>query len=347
MRLAVFSHWKLGTPFSRVAVGVLLAVCLALGWTILYVNALLGPRDLPVPVTVTVPVSASSREVAGLLYQQGLIASPWVFDVYARVFRVDGDLKPGMYRFGKGPSISALTAELVAGPPSVMVTIPGGFTVDQMASYLAAKGLVSKGNFVHEADYGQFNYSFLVGVPYGPGRLEGFLYPNTYSVTPGSNVSATIINMMLRQFEEETTKLDYAQKAKAQGLTVRQAVTVASIVEREATKNDQRAAVAGVIMNRLRLGMPIQSDATVEYALGGDIADLTPADFRTDSPYNTYLHKGLPPGPIASPGEASLLASIHPDKSNYLYFLGEPDGTLVFSSTLAGQNANKKLYLNP
>jgi len=337
--------FKFGTPARRVVGGVLLALLLGLGWAALYVNALLAPRPLSSAVTVTIPVSASSREVAGLLYRQGLITSPWVFDVYARVLHVDGSIKPGLYQFGTAVSLPGLANALVAGPPAVMVTIPGGFSVDQIAVYLAAKGLVNSDDFLHETAYGQFNYSFLAGVPYGPGRLEGFLYPDTYRIAAGNNQPDTIINMMLRRFDQEAAQLDYAQKAKAENLTVRQAVTVASIVEREAQKDDQRPDVAGVIMNRLKLNMPIQSDATVEYAVGGHTADLTPGDFKTPSPYNTYLHTGLPPGPIASPGQSSLLAAVQPAHNHDLYFLGKPDGTLVFSSTLAGQNANKKLYL--
>jgi len=326
-------------------VGALAALFLLCGWTALYINALLAPRDLAGPVTLSVPRAASSREVAGLLYRQGLVASPWVFDAYARLHHVDGNLKPGSYRFAGSVSLPALTAALVDGPPAVMVTVPGGFTVDQIASLLAAKGLVNEEDFLHAAAYDRFDYPFLSGVPYGPGRLEGFLYPDTYRLAAGEQSPDTIINLMLKRFSQEAARLDYAQKAAAVGLTVRQAVTVASIVEREARQDGQRPAVAAVIENRLKLGMPLQSDATVEYALGGHKAKLSTADFKVASPYNTYLHTGLPPGPIASPGEASLLAAVQPAATHDLYFLARPDGTLVFSATLAGQNANYRLYL--
>ncbi|MDA8336952.1 MAG: endolytic transglycosylase MltG [Peptococcaceae bacterium] len=344
MRPAV-SFGSAATPARRTALGIVLAILLGLGWAVLYINALFAPRALAGPVSLSIPTAASSREVAGLLYRRGLIASPWVFDVYVRVRRVDESIKPGFYRFGTGLSLPRLTDTLVAGPPSILVTIPGGLTVDQIASYLAARGLVDKAHFLRDAADERFNYGFLKGVPAGPGRLEGFLYPDSYLVADGPNQSDTIINMMLRRFEQEEVKLDYAPKAKAEGLTVRQAVTVASIVEREAQKNDQRAEVAGVIMNRLKLNMPIQSDATVRYALGTHAADLPPGAFKVASPYNTYLHAGLPPGPIASAGEASLLASVQPARTSDLYFLAKPDGTLVFSSTLAGQNANSNRYL--
>jgi len=334
----------LSTPARKAVVGALVALLLGAGWAALYVNSLLGARPLAGPVSVTIPPAATSRQVAGLLYQRGLVVSPWVFDVYVRVRHVDGSLKPGIYHFTGGCSVPVLARALVAGPPLVAVTVPGGFTVDQIAARLAAKGLVDRADFLRQAAYGRFDFPFLQGVPPGPGRLEGFLYPDTYRVADGENPAGTVIDLMLRRFNEEAQKLDLAQKAAREGLTLRQAVTVASIVEKEARKNDQRSEVAAVIMNRLALGMPIQSDATVAYAAGcTGVPDA--ADYQNPSPYNTYLHPGLPPGPIASPGKASLLAAVQPAHDHYLYFLAKPDGTLVFSTTLAEQNANRKRYL--
>jgi UPF0755 protein len=150
---------------------------------------------------------------------------------------------------------------------------------------------------------------------------------------------------MLRRFDQKMKEMDYYRKVEAAGLTLHEAVIIASMVEREARVDRERPVIAGVIFNRLQRDMPLQIDATVQYALGSQRAKLYYRDLEINSPYNTYLIKGLPPGPIACPGESSLLAAVEPVKTSYLYYVARPDGTHAFARTLDEHNANKRKYI--
>lgn len=296
-------------------------------------------------ITVLIPEHASSRDVAKILHARGLIKSPQAFTLYTRWRGVDGRLKAGEYKFQPPLSVPEIVHQLIRGQPeeTVKVTVPEGYTVEQIAGLLAEKGIVSKEAFLAEAERGSFGYSFLAGLPAGPGRLEGCLFPDTYYLS--KNISAhEVINLMLGRFQQEIASLNYVRRAEQAGLTLREAVIIASLVEREAKVDEERPVIAGVILNRLRIGMPLQVDATVQYALGGHRPQLTYQDLEVDSPYNTYKITGLPPGPIASPGRASLLAVVNPEQTNYLYYVAKPDGTHAFARTLAEHNANKCKY---
>jgi UPF0755 protein len=173
--------------------------------------------------------------------------------------------------------------------------------------------------------------------------MEGYLFPDTYHI--GSRTTEEeIIKMMLKRFNDELVKLDYVEKITLPGLSLHNAVTLASLVEREAREDSERPVIAGVIMNRLNRGMKLQIDATVLYALGGHKEKVYYKDLEVDSPYNTYLYYGLPPGPIAFPGEASLKAAIEPAITDYLYYVAKPDGSHAFARTLAEHNNNKAKY---
>lgn len=296
-------------------------------------------------ITVLIPERASSRDVGKILHAHGLIKSPLAFNFYTRWRGVDGQLKAGEYKFQPPLSVPEIVRQLIKGQPeeTVKVTVPEGYTVEQVAGLLAKKGLISKEAFLEEAEQGNFGYFFLADLPAGPGRLEGYLFPDTYYLS--KNISAhEIIDLMLERFQQESASLDYARRAEQAGLSLREAVIIASLVEKEAKVEEERPVIAGVILNRLRIGMPLQIDATVQYALGGHRPQLTYQDLEVDSPYNTYKITGLPPGPIASPGRASLLAVVNPERTGYLYYVAKADGTHAFAQTLAEHNANKRKY---
>lgn len=295
-------------------------------------------------VAVVIPESASSREVGEILLAHNLIKSRWVFILYTRCKGVDGQLKAGEYTFLPPLSLPRIVDQLVKGQPEIVkVTVPEGYPLEQIAGLLEEKGIVSKDVFLREAQEGAFDYPFLADLPTGPARLEGYLFPDTYHLS--RNISAhEIIDLMLKRFLQEMESLNYARRAEQVGLTLREALIIASLVEKEAKVDEERPLIAGVIFNRLRRGMPLQIDATVQYALGSHRPKLFYKDLEVDSPYNTYKITGLPPSPIASPGRASLLAAVNPEKTDYLYYVAKPDGTHAFAKTLAEHNANKRKY---
>ncbi|MDD4239695.1 MAG: endolytic transglycosylase MltG, partial [Desulfotomaculaceae bacterium] len=179
--------------------------------------------------------------------------------------------------------------------------------------------------------------------PEGEKRLEGYLFPDTYSFNIGESESI-IVETMLKRFDREMAELGFEALAEENGISLHQAVTIASLVEREAKADEERPLIAGVIYNRLNISMPLQIDATIQYALGENKPEIYYKDLEVDSPYNTYRNYGLPPGPIAMPGRASLLAAVNPADTDYLYYVAKPDGSHAFATTLAQHNVNKEMY---
>jgi UPF0755 protein len=216
------------------------------------------------------------------------------------------------------------------------LVIPEGWRSAQIADMLARDGLTSRQAFLEATNRVNMDSSF--NRPAGM-AIEGYLFPDTYYVAKGAS-AADITDMMVRNFEK---RFDYGlrQRAIERKLAVHQVVTMASIVEREAMIASERPAIAGVYFNRLSVGMPLQADPTVQYALAGvDPSpgeywkkELTLEDLKTDSPYNTYIKKGLPPGPICNPGLASLQAALNPASHDFLFFVARPDGSHIFTRT--------------
>jgi UPF0755 protein len=297
------------------------------------------------PVKLTVTRSSSTSSIGQMLFEKGLIRSAWFFNLYTRLRGVDDQLKAGTYTFSTAQSLPEIVNELVKGSDDGrVITIPEGFTLKQIAQLLEKEGLVSREDFLAAAAEDDFNYPFVKKLPPGPNRLEGYLFPDTYRVS-SSTTARSIIDLMLRRFDQKMKEMDYYRKVEAAGLTLHEAVIIASMVEREARVDRERPVIAGVIFNRLQRDMPLQIDATVQYALGSQRAKLYYRDLEINSPYNTYLIKGLPPGPIACPGESSLLAAVEPVKTSYLYYVARPDGTHAFARTLDEHNANKRKYI--
>ena len=303
--------------------------------------AVFGDRSHPLEVTqVIVPRGSTFREVADRLQSAGVVSNAGVLRLLAKVQNADTDVHAGEFRFTPHQTPAQILDELRSGGAQVAkwISIPEGFTAGQIADRLAENGLGSakayRDAFLHD--------SIVVG-GVRTKNLEGYLFPSTYLI-PMDATPATVERIMTDEFLRELPA-DAVEKARRHGLTVPQAVTVASLIEREAKADDERALMAGVYYNRLRIGMPLEVDATIEYALPEHHAVITYRDLKLDSPYNSYEHVGLPPTPIANPGRPSLAAALNPRPSPYLYYVYKGNGHHVFAKTLDEQNANVAKYL--
>jgi len=224
---------------------------------------------------------------------------------------------------------------------SQRVTIPEGYNTEQIIALLVQKGIGNKEEFEKVVTDDSFPYTFLKDVPQGSHRLEGYLFPNTYNISTKASPHA-VIDLFLQQFAKELTPKVQKQLVTMK-LSVSQWVTLGSLVEKEAEKKSDRPLIASVIMNRLKIGQPLQIDATIQFLLGTPKAKLYDKDLQIPSPYNTYLHSGLPPGPIANPGDASLQAALYPAQTDFLYYVAKKDGFHVFAKTYAEHLKNIKL----
>ena len=286
---------------------------------------------------VDIPAGASVSEIGDILARQGVIGSTVAFEIYVRGNGLANRLEAGHYRIRGGLSMAAALDLLThATGAQVRVTVPEGFTEKQIAQLMEQKGLFKATAFVDAANKGTYTQPFLAGRPPGYG-LEGYLFPDTYFLDPKAT-PADVISVLLEDFGTKVPA-DLRGHAAAQHLTFAQAMVVASIVEREASFDKDRPYVAAVFYNRLAQGLPLQSDATVAYAKGQSTTIITEQDKALDSPFNTYLHSGLPPAPISNPGLPSIRAALMPVAGwAYLYFLTDAAGHAHFSSTLAQHN---------
>ena len=308
---------------------------------------MLDPVDAKNPQTKTISIraGATTREIGSVLTDAGLIKSRLAFDLYSRYEGTAGKLKAGDYSLNTGMSLPEIIRRIYGGEvDNLTFTVPEGFTVKQIADTLADKGLVNRERFMELVARGDFKYDFLQGVPPGEKKLEGYLFPDTYQITRGTT-EEDIINLMLTRFDRVIPP-DFREKAARLGLNEHQAVTLASMIEREAREDEERPKVASVFLNRLNKGWKLDSDATVQYALGTNKTRLFFKDLEIDSPYNTYKYKGLPPGPIASPGRPSLEAAVNPANTEYMFFVVSEKGQHVFSRTLAEHERNRTKYLS-
>lgn len=286
-------------------------------------------------VTVTVPAGAGTAVIGTLLAKEGVVANPTAFRIRAGLAGADGKLRAGRYDFETGMSYGDAIDALMKGPPPrfVVVTIPEGFVIEQIAARLESALGIPRAETLELAQGGAAE--FADDHPYlrdaHEGSLEGYLFPKTYSV-PADATARQVLEMMLDQFDVEFSAVDVSV-ATAEGLSAHEIVTIASIIEREAKLAPERPVVSSVIRNRLSIGMRLEIDATIEYVLPGNRFRLTYKDLEIDSPYNTYRNAGLPPGPISSPGLASLQAAAAPASTDYLYYvLTGKDGSHTFAT---------------
>ena len=281
---------------------------------------------------------ASLKEVAGDLEKTGLITDKTLFVLWTRVKGYGKDIRAGDYSLSPAMApfqqLEILRKGLVILRP---LTIPEGFTRRQIADALAAQGLADRERFLEltqdKALLRQYGIS-------GP-SFEGYLFPDTYHFSRGTPASA-ILDTMVKRFKQVVTPL--MEKSRGAGMKLEEAVILASIVEKETGRPEERPLIASVFLNRLRLGMRLESDPTVIYGMENFEGDLKKRDLADRTPYNTYVIRGLTPGPIANPGLESIQAVMDPPRTDYLYFVSKNDGTHHFSKTLAEHNRAVEIY---
>lgn len=291
---------------------------------------------------VEIPAGAGSRTIGERLVAAGVVRDHLTFRVALYWSRQGRRLKAGEYRFDRAMTPAEVIAKIARGDVFVVsVTFPEGLTAAEMSKIFESHGLGPASAFVEAAQ----NAAPIHDVDPDARDLEGYLFPETYAV-PRKADPSKLVRQMVGGFERALTP-EMRAAAAARQMSVRQMVTLASIVEKETARAEERPMVAAVYANRLRLGMPLQCDPTVIYALtraGRYDGNLHKSDLSFDSPYNTYRYPGLPPGPIASPGRASLEAAARPADADYLYFVSRNDGSHEFARTLAEHNRNVLKY---
>ncbi len=331
-------------------VPLLLGVCTWQGWRWWsWVSAPVQPAVATAAVadkTVQIQIlpGTSVSQMGRDLEAAGLIRSATAWNIWARWLSLrekvlpnqQGEFHSGTFELSPTQPLSAIAQRIWRGEVvQRRFVIPEGWSLQQMADYFQSQGLFKAADFlqaVQQPPFGQYPW-----LPTGLPHLEGFLYPDTYYLPDGPTKPESIITMMLNRFEQVALPI-YEKHRQQTKLSFVEWVTLASIVEKESVLPEERARIAGVFTRRLKLRMPLGADPTVEYGLGirqTPDQPLTLSQVNTPSPYNTYLNPGLPPTPIASPGQASLEASIQPEDTDYLYFVARYDGSHVFSRTLA------------
>lgn len=306
------------------------------------------------PVQFTIAPGELPSEVAARLQKQGLIKSADLFINLVKYRKVATNIQAGDYVLKRTMTVEEIVEALQHGLAKMIpITILPGWRAEEIADYLATLNLknYNKDTFLKIVREGKFDYAFLRDRPKGaPQTIEGFLFPETYNV-PLDISSDFMLTLLLDTFNSRVTDA-MRQKAAAAKITLYEAVTMASIVEREAVVASERPIIASVFWNRVKKKMPLQADSTAQYAIGYQpatkqwwkspvtIDELTAAK----SPYNTYLNTGLPPGPICNPSLASIAAAIEPAQTDYLYFFAKGDGTHVFAKTYEEHLQNQQKY---
>lgn len=279
------------------------------------------------------------RQVAERLAESRILLFPRLFLLFARAEGGDLHIRPGEYILDSSMSPRQILRALSEGRVNLYrVTVPEGTSLRQIATLLENQGLAEASEVLRLGRDAEFAREAGIEAP----SLEGYLFPDTYVFPRGLTVG-TLLKTMVRNFWA-MYDADLQARQNLCGWNLHEVVTLASIIEAETARPEERALVASVLINRLRRGMPLQSDPTVIYGIDRFDGDLRREDLGTDHPYNTYVHKGLPPGPICNPGLESLKAALYPAETDYLYFVSKNDGTHLFSTSLGDHNRAVRRY---
>ena len=311
------------------------------GWV--WYGTLDNPVTLKEPVTITIAEGTGSGAISELLYDNGLTRHKRAFRTYAKSAGIAEKLKPGEYTFSGEVSLEDIGLALSSGrgtaADEVKITIPEGLKVQEIAEIFVDAGLTDYESFMEYAQNGDFPYDYLPAAG-SENRLEGFLFPNTYMFATDWGAEE-IIDLLLAQFDKVWFNGGYDELATERNMTVLEVITVASMIEKEARVDAERPIIASVIYNRLAIDMRLQIDATIQFLFDEYKDPLLYSDLEIDSPYNTYKNTGLPPGPIASPGEASIQAALNPENTDYYYYRAKANGSGEhwFSKTLEEHNS--------
>ncbi|MBI1975350.1 MAG: endolytic transglycosylase MltG [Parcubacteria group bacterium] len=310
---------------------------------------LLGAKvEVDAPKKIVVQQGQGFLEISRFLEVEGLVRRASLFRVYILSRGWAANLQPGTYTFSDTISIPEVAKRLVAGPGDIEVTIPEGFTVFDIDMRLAEQGLISQGEVVQLAQTPEIFGKYFLDAE-DPETLEGFLFPDTYRFSQKMD-AGSIVQKMLDNFEKKVMTIVPGEFRS--GATLLDIVTLASLVEKEVSRPTDRPVVAGILWKRLESNMPLQVDATVVYAWRQVNHQWKPKEFalnatelKINSLYNTYRHRGLPPGPIGNPGLEAIRAVLKPSASEYWYYLSTSSGETIFSRNLEEHNAAKRKYL--
>ncbi|HEX5430236.1 MAG TPA: endolytic transglycosylase MltG [Patescibacteria group bacterium] len=333
-----------------------LVVLLTLG-AYFYTKINQAASSVSVPVDIVINPGESTYAIAHKLRDEKVIGSYWSFVFYTKLRHASDKIQAGNYALDRDMNVVQIVDVLTVGKvvsTERKVTVVEGKTNGQIASDLEKLNVVSAEDFETALDSSGYNFSDSTTAQNF--NYQGFLFPDTYLVSKDTTAQ-DLVQKMLSNFDSKITaqmRSDMEEQHRSLG----DVVVLASIIEKEVGRNktvittddqaamhQERELVASVFYNRLAIGMPLESDATVNYITGKSTPSVSLEDTKIKSPYNTYQVTGLPPGPISNPGLDSIMAAIYPAQSDYLYFLNAPDGTAYFAKTLAEQNANKQKYL--
>ncbi len=331
----------------KIKLAVYSVAIIAVAGVVFFVSAVSSPAEKQSqPVYFIIKSGEGVNLISTHLKEAGLIKNKFVFETYVWLKKAEGKFQAGSYQLDKTMNVRNLTKALISGEAisnEAEITIIEGWRSDQIADYLAERGLVGKEEFLTaiKIENWQNKYDFLADVE--TDDVEGFLFPDTYRIFVDAGAE-DIIKKMLDNFDRRVDE-KIRQDIATQGKTVAEIVTLASVIQKESPVEDMPK-VADVFLKRLADNIGLQSDATVNYITGKK--DLRPslADLEIDSPYNTYKYRGLPPGPIANPGLAAIKAAVYPESNPYYYFLHGKDGKTYFAKTYEEHQRNISEYLD-
>lgn len=306
-------------------IGVLVILAVIVSGIVILIN--IDTVKLKNEVVVTIKQNSGAKLIATALKDKGVIKNKLAFVSHIKKKDAATKLKPGTYKFGPGKvSFEDILVKLIEGEQEeqIVITIPEGYTVAQIAKLFADKGLVTEQDFLNYASNMEIPYEY---IPKGNDyrQLEGFLFPDTYKIPISWNADK-IINMLLNEFDKHWTE-KFNERAKELDFSVNEIITIASLIEREAKVENERPIISSVIHNRIKKGMLLQIDATVQYLLPEQKARLLYKDLEVDSPYNTYKYAGLPPTAIAAPGISCIEAALYPEETEYYYYRAKANGS--------------------
>ncbi len=311
----------------------MLAVLLGFQWLLRPVAPASDFSPPPPPSTIEIPEGLTLRQLGGRLERARLIRSHLAFLLLGKIMRADQHLKVGEYAVHAGMWPGDMLTKFMSGQVVLHpVTIPEGYTIVELAQVFAQQGLADPEALIDLAHDPEFIGSMAIEAP----SLEGYLFPNTYKFARHTK-PREVLREMVRGLRSAFNP-DLQQRAREIHMTLHQVLTLASVIEKETGVAEERELISSVFHNRLRLGIPLQSDPTVIYGLDSFDGNIRKKDLDSKSPYNTYRVRGLPPGPIANPGLGSIRAALYPAPTKHLYFVSRNDGTHQFSSTLAEHN---------
>ncbi|WNR47004.1 endolytic transglycosylase MltG [Paenibacillus roseipurpureus] len=334
-----------------ISIVLLLAIGTVAGLGLFIASALQPVEASDQEVRVSIPQGSSSNQIAEELKTKGLIKNSSIFMYYLKYKKQGSKFQAGEYAMKPGMTFVQMIDKLNEGDvikeEMIRITIPEGYTIEQIAAKIGEQTAWKKDAFLKLVDDStRFKNDMTASIPDNKNvrhRLEGYIFPETYEFKKGST-EQEFIERSLQELDKKLVSLpfDWKDKLKARGLSIHQMLTIASLIEREVVVDEERALVSGVIVNRLKMNMPLQIDATIQYLFDKPKERLLEKDLQIQSPYNTYLNTGLPPGPIASPSLASMKAAIYPEETNYVFYVTKKDGTKghLFAETFEEHKKN-------